>query len=65
MNEWISSDFRFHVMRDHASHDVAVLGGIFGMKRGAERRVDVAFDYASFDRKPNPVRGVRGEDQAF
>ena len=35
VNEWISSDFRFHVMRDHASHDVAVLGGMFGMKRGA------------------------------
>ena len=66
VNAWISSDFRFHVMRDHASHDVAVLGGMFGMKRGAlRRRVDVATDHASFDRKPNPHQGRSRRRSSF
>ena len=35
VNEWISSGLPFHVMRDHEYHDAAVLGGMFGMHRGA------------------------------
>ena len=68
VNAWISSDFRFHVMRDHASHDVAVLGGMFGMKRGALRDAGCAMSQLitrALIENPTHIRGVRGEDQAF
>ena len=66
VNEWISSDFRFHVMRDHASHDVAVLGGMFGMKRGALRDASMShLIHASFDRKPNPHQGRSRRRSSF
>ena len=66
VNAWISSDFRFHVMRDHASHDVAVLGGMFGMKRGALRDASMSqLITRALIENPTHIRGVRGEDQAF
>ena len=66
VNEWISSDLHFHVMRDHAAHDVAVLGGMFGMKRGALRDASMSqlITHALIE-NPTYITGVRGEDQAF
>ena len=66
VNEWVSSEFHFHVMRDHASHDVAVLGGMFGMKRGALRDASMSqLITRALIENPTHIRGVRGEDQAF
>jgi hypothetical protein len=32
VNEWIESDKRFHIMRDHPYHDILVLGCAWGLK---------------------------------
>lgn len=34
INEWISSDKDFHIMRDHPYHTTAILGGMWGCRRG-------------------------------
>jgi len=34
VDEWISSDKGFHVMRDHPYHQFPVLGGMWGVKKG-------------------------------
>ena len=33
-NEWLGSPLQLHSMRDHEQHDIAVMGGMFGMKKG-------------------------------
>lgn len=30
--EWLASPAQFHIMRDHPSHDVPILGGMWGVK---------------------------------
>jgi hypothetical protein len=35
VEEWIASNKGLHTMRDHWNHNVPVLGGMWGMKRGA------------------------------
>ena len=32
VNEWLSSDKAFHVMRDHPSHKIEIPGGLWGVK---------------------------------
>lgn len=32
VNEWLSSDKDFHIMRDHPYHDVPILGGMWGVR---------------------------------
>ena len=66
VNEWISSDLDFHIMRDHAAHDVPILGGMFGMKRGALRDTSMSelITEALIDSSAR-ITGARGEDQAF
>ena len=34
VDEWLSSDFDFHIMRDHQYHAVPILGGMWGAKKG-------------------------------
>ena len=34
INEWIESPYELHLMRDHAYHRMAIMGGMFGLKRG-------------------------------
>ena len=34
VNEFIQSDKKFHIMRDHPHHGFNVLGGMFGIKKG-------------------------------
>jgi hypothetical protein len=35
VEEWIASGWGLHTMRDHWNHNVPILGGMWGMKRGA------------------------------
>lgn len=60
VREWLMSDRMFHVMRDHPSHNVAVLGGMFGVKRpllgGMREWIGDAPEYA---------RAGMGSDQDF
>lgn len=35
VNEWVESDSGFHTIHDHYHHTVPMLGGMWGMKRGA------------------------------
>ena len=35
VNQWLVSSKGFHAMRDHPQHSVPILGGMWGMKRGA------------------------------
>jgi hypothetical protein len=68
VNEWISSGAHFHVMRDHDQHDVPVLSGMFGIRRGAlTGKVPSMTDLLSsaFAQEPNGIIGMRGEDQSF
>ena len=32
VNEWLSSNKKFHIMRDHPYHKTAILGGMWGVK---------------------------------
>ncbi len=34
VNEWIDSDKELHIIRDHAWHQMPILAGMFGLKRG-------------------------------
>jgi len=34
VNEWLNSDKGFHIMRDHPYHTTAILGGMWGSKKG-------------------------------
>jgi hypothetical protein len=34
VNEWLNSDKGFHIMRDHPWHNTAILGGMWGSKKG-------------------------------
>lgn len=34
VEEWLQSDKGFHTMRDNSSHQIAILGGMWGVKRG-------------------------------
>lgn len=66
VNSWLSSGLLFHVMRDHAEHDVPVLGGMFGMRRGALReRTMASIVTEALEANPSEIDGLRGEDQSF
>lgn len=34
VNEWLDSQWDFHVMRDHPNHGIGILGGTFGVRNG-------------------------------
>lgn len=34
VDEWLMSDKKFHIMRDHPYHGTKILGGMFGFKKG-------------------------------
>jgi len=33
VDEWIASDKKFHIMRDHPAHGFPILGGMWGIKK--------------------------------
>lgn len=35
VDEWLSSDKKFHIMRDHPAHRFPILGGMWGIKKTA------------------------------
>ena len=39
VDEWLRSDKDFHVMRDHPHHDIAIMGGMWGVRNGLLRDV--------------------------
>lgn len=66
VNEWIASGLNFHAMRDHEQHNVPILGGMFGMKRGAFGNETVAsIMRTALLEHPVTIPDFPGEDQAF
>ena len=62
VDEWMESDKSFHIMRDHPYHTVAIMAGMWGMKRGAMLGMKTKIE--------NFIRGgyyadKKGVDQAF
>lgn len=62
VDEWMESDKKFHIMRDHPYHTAAVMGGMWGMKRGGI--------FGMKNKIENFIRGgyhadKKGADQAF
>ena len=65
VNEWIASGLGFHTMRDHPYHEIAVLGGMWGAKRGAIN-MTATVKRALQDQQNNSIPGSdRGDDQKF
>lgn len=42
VNEWLSSDKDFHIMRDHPYHTVPILGGMWGCRNGLMREINLS-----------------------
>jgi hypothetical protein len=57
VEDWITSPFGLHTMRDHWNHNVPILGGMWGMKRGAVSGILEMLKSWTFDEK--------GTDQTF
>ena len=72
VHQWISSNYMFHVMRDHERHHEFVMAGMFGMKRGTlastttmtELVQKACQDYPSSN-IPTPIPPWKGDDQVF
>jgi hypothetical protein len=41
IEEWLSSDKDFHIMRDHPYHTVPILGGMWGCRNGLMRKIEL------------------------
>jgi len=39
VDDWLDSNKKFHIMRDHPSHTTLILGGMWGAKRGMIRNM--------------------------
>lgn len=60
INEWLSSDKDFHIMRDHIDHNTEILGGMWGCRNGLLRKMKITKliqDYGNYRNK--------GVDQYF
>ena len=44
VNEWLRSDKKFHIMRDHPYHATAILGGMWGCKYPALKDMNTLID---------------------
>jgi hypothetical protein len=42
INQWLSSDKDFHIMRDHPYHSVPILGGMWGCRNGIMRKIGLS-----------------------
>lgn len=42
INDWLSSDKDFHIMRDHPYHTVPILGGMWGCRNGLMRKISIS-----------------------
>ena len=62
INEWISSDKDFHIMRDHPYHQVPILSGMWGARNGILKNINELLDFWSQYKN----KGVfHAEDQDF
>ncbi len=44
VDEWLVSDKGFHIMRDHPHHNTAILGGMWGAKKGVVKDMKILID---------------------
>lgn len=44
INEWLDSDKKFHIMRDHPYHTVPILGGMWGCRGGILKNIETLID---------------------
>jgi protein O-GlcNAc transferase len=44
VDEWLQSDKGFHIMRDHPWHNTAILGGMWGSKKGVVTKMKNLID---------------------
>lgn len=51
VDEWLASDNDFHIMRDNHQHNVPILGGMWGVKRGALTKVKEKINYFCVQQK--------------
>lgn len=54
VNDWLSTNRDFHIMRDHPYHTVPILGGMWGCRNGILRNVNLSESidsWAQFHRK--------------
>ena len=50
VDEWLASDKKFHIMRDHPHHRYPILGGMWGAKEGAIKDMEQLIeDFAQED----------------
>jgi hypothetical protein len=42
INQWLSSNKDFHIMRDHPYHNVPILGGMWGCRNGLMREIGLS-----------------------
>lgn len=68
-NEWLGSPLQFHSMRDHQQHNVPIMGGMFGMKKGYSEGsnktiTSLVQNFVKDKKEKESFCGV-GEDQCF
>ena len=52
VDEWLSSDKDFHIMRDHPFHDIQILGGMWGCRNNIFRKIGISvIDPDSYESK--------------
>jgi hypothetical protein len=52
INEWLTSDKDFHIMRDHPYHTVPILGGMWGCRNGILKDIDKDIEkWSAFSKK--------------
>lgn len=61
VDEWLSSDKDFHIMRDNRAHSALILGGMWGARKGILADISTMID--NYDRKNDNNR--RNIDQEF
>jgi len=50
VDEWLSSDKDFHIMRDHPYHNTEILGGMWGVRNGLLKNIkELINDYTKGD----------------
>lgn len=59
--EWLASPFNVHLIRDHPYHESPVMGGMFGVRGTAVRKLGILLDSALKRRRLHAY----GDDQAF
>lgn len=64
VNEWISSDKLFHIMRDHPYHTTPILGGMWGCRGGIMRKIKLSDKILNWTAQKNGNYNF-GVDQDF